>query len=234
MGKISYKIIFSKNKKELLAKVTEETSVDEVYKYIKSKYPDNHFDIFNSKNENITPYFYTKSAIRYQSIEFQQIQNVKNITKKPLKGEIISIITEKSFNTISLVDFLLDDEIAENAIITTYSMNEFSAKRIFKLVEMGVIKKLSLIVGKVFAEHQRAMGWFLMLKENKNPNIKIKYTENHSKIFACLTNKGNYYCSFGSGNFSANGRIENYHLLNDENQYKMLIKLDKYVDSIIK
>ncbi len=148
---------------------------------------------------------------KYQEKNKQTIDSIKEIGI-PKKGEQLRLITMKSFNTIAFIEMIANSEIIEDMILVIFAINKEAAKSITELYKSGRIIKIDLIISSV-----RNAGYKIKsqaVKYLKQNNIPITFVNSHAKISALKT-KENAYIIEGSGNFSYNGRIEQYIIDND-------------------
>jgi len=146
----------------------------------------------------------------------------------PKNKEQLRLITMQPFNTISIISYIAEKEIIEHAIFVIFAINQYAAKIIIDLFKKGRIKKIDIIVSSIRnAGHVSKSKAVDMLKEY----IPITFVNSHAKI-TLLKTSNNCYCIEGSGNFSFNGRIEQYVIDNDDQLYlfskKWILELQKY------
>lgn len=160
----------------------------------------------------------------------------------PQKGEQVRLITMNAFNTISIVDYISRQEKITKAVFVIFAINQSAARLLIEMEKAGRIDNIKFIISSIRnAGHESKSKAVDMLKERFNDLI---YVNSHAKISILKTINDNYYVIEGSGNFSFNGRIEQYIIDNDKllydfskkwikeiQQYKMS---DEKADKILK
>lgn len=153
---------------------------------------------------------------KYQEKNKQTINSIKEIGV-PLHGEQLRIITMKSFNTIAFIEMIAKKEIIEDMVLVIFAINKEAAKSIVDLYQTSRIKNIDLIISSVRNAGHRIKS--LAVQYLKQNNIPITFVNSHAKISALKT-KENAYIIEGSGNFSYNGRIEQYIIDNDSKLFE--------------
>jgi hypothetical protein len=153
---------------------------------------------------------------KFTKKNLQVIRKVKEIGL-PDKYEQLRLITTHPFNSISIVDYISKSEIIEDAIFVIFAINQSAARMLINMKESGRILKAKFIISSIRnAGHVSKSLAVDMLKEHFTDLI---YVNSHAKISLLKTNKDNYYNIEGSGNFSFNGRLEQYIIDNDIELY---------------
>lgn len=164
---------------------------------------------------------------KYQEKTAQTINKITNIGL-PKKGEQIRLITMKSFNSIAFIQLIAEKEGISKCVLVIFAINIQAAKILLDLFDRGLILNLELVVSSV-----RNAGYSIKSKAvellSQNNNIKLMFVNSHAKISAICTQKGNNYVIEGSGNFSYNGRIEQYIIDND---VKLFNFTENWIDEI--
>lgn len=140
----------------------------------------------------------------------------------PTTGQQIRLITMQSFNSVAFIEMIAEREIIEHATMVIFAINLKAAYSINELFKEGKIKKIDLVISSV-----RNAGYAIKSKAveflSKNKDISMCFVNSHAKISALRTAAGNYYIVEGSGNFSYNGRIEQYVIDNDKYMFDFTI-----------
>jgi len=153
---------------------------------------------------------------KYVDKTYQVIHRVEEIGL-PKRGEQLRIITMKVFNTVSLIKLIADREVVTDAIFVIFAINQYAAKIILDLKKAGKIENAKIVVSSIRnAGHKSKSLAVDMLKEH----FEVIYVNSHAKISILKTAKGNCYNVEGSGNFSFNGRIEQYIIDNDNDIFE--------------
>jgi hypothetical protein len=136
----------------------------------------------------------------------------------PKEREQLRLITMRSFNSIALIQHVAENEVIEKAILVIFAINIPAAQLLINLFNESKIQTLELVVSSVRnAGYKIKSNAVKMLADVKG--ISLCFVNSHAKISAIKTVKGNYYVVEGSGNFSYNGRIEQYIIDNDKSIY---------------
>lgn len=166
----------------------------------------------------------------YKKFAEKNTQIIKKVEQigLPKSGEQLRLITIQPFNTISIISYIANIEIIEHAIFVIFAINQSAAKIIIDLINKGRIKKITCIVSSIQnAGHVSKSIAVDMLKNY----IDIVFVNSHAKITLLKTENGNYYNIEGSGNFSFNGRLEQYIIDNDIKLYEFS---KEWIEEIIK
>lgn len=134
----------------------------------------------------------------------------------------------KEFNSASIIKLIAEKEVIEHAIFVIFAINQYAARMIIDLYKRGLIKKADIIVSSIRNAGHRSKSIAVdMLKQY----FDVIYVNSHAKISIMRTSKGNYYNVEGSGNFSFNGRIEQYVIDNDKEIYDFS---EKWIKELMK
>lgn len=153
---------------------------------------------------------------KYIEKSYQVIERVESIGL-PRQGEQLRIITMKVFNTISIIKLIAEREVIEDAVFVIFAINQHAAKILIDLKTQGMIQSAQLVVSSIRnAGHKSKSIAVDMLKRY----FDVIYVNSHAKISVMKTAAGNHYNVEGSGNFSFNGRIEQYVIDNDIGIYE--------------
>lgn len=144
------------------------------------------------------------------------INNIKQVGI-PKKGEQLRLITMQSFNSVSFIKHIADNEIIEELILIIFSLNMSASKVIIDLIKEGRIKNIKIIVSSIRNAGHKIRSKAVQKLINKG--LRIVFVNSHAKITAIKT-KHNHYVIEGSGNMSFNGRIEQYVIDNDKELFE--------------
>ncbi len=167
---------------------------------------------------------------KFQEKNYQTINSIKEIGL-PKPGEQLRLITMKSFNTISFINHIASKEVIQHLVLVIFAINKEAVKCLLDLISEGKILKIECIVSSI-----RNAGYSIksqaveILKQN---NIPITFVNSHAKISAIKTKNNNYVIE-GSGNFSYNGRIEQYIIDNDKALFKFTLLWIKEMRNLMK
>ena len=150
---------------------------------------------------------------RFLETQHNRVSNIDELLGKlPEKNEQIRIITQKAFNTFAILLYISEKVEIEELIISSYRLNNSSAKGIRDLYEAGNIKKITIVLSSFFNETKKPEKFSDILIEfaEKNKNVRLIFCWNHTKIMGVRTKDNKYYVVEGSGNMSNNAMIEQY------------------------
>lgn len=149
----------------------------------------------------------------------KNVQTIKKVEEigLPQRGEQVRLITMNAFNTISIVDYISRQEKITEATFVIFAINQSAARLLIEMKKAGRIDNIKFIISSIRnAGHESKSRAVDMLKVHFNDLI---YVNSHAKISILKTENDNYYTIEGSGNFSFNGRIEQYIIDNDKLLY---------------
>ncbi len=174
---------------------------------------DNHDE---GKDEDGNLHLSDKVFKKFIEKNYQVIKKVEQIGL-PKTGEQLRLITMHPFNTISIISYIAEKEVIEKAIFVIFAINQSAARVIIDLHKKGRVREVVLIVSQIRnAGHISKSRAVDMLREH----FDVIYVNSHAKISLLKTDAGNYYNIEGSGNFSFNGRLEQYVIDNDIGLYE--------------
>lgn len=172
------------------------------------------------------------AKIKYDKIICKKAGNFKDIVGVNLEQNTqYRIVTDKSFNAITVVSYLLGYYNIDEIYIVVYRMNNKSFDYLKSIIEKDNIKT-GLIVSSFFRENKRYERWakeIKILSENTE-NIKTSFCNSHAKVFLAKTTCGKHIVFEGSGNLSDNARLEQYILEDNESVYNFH---KKWIDDIL-
>jgi hypothetical protein len=155
----------------------------------------------------------------YKEKTFQVIEKIKEL-KLPKSKEQLRLITKRSFNSVSFLKFIADQEKVIELVCCIYSINHEAAIIIDELIKTGRIEKATLLISNLRNKAHREKEQLTKDLFIGNPKIKLIYASSHSKIISFKTENQNYYTIEGSGNLSFNSRIEQYVIDNDRELFE--------------
>lgn len=172
------------------------------------------------------------AKIKYDKIICKKASNFKDIVGVNLEQNTqYRIVTDKSFNAITVVSYLLEHYNIDEIYIVVYRMNNKSFDYLKSIIEKDNIKT-GLIVSSFFRENKRYERWakeIKILSENTK-NVKTSFCNSHAKVFLAKTTCGKYIVFEGSGNLSDNARLEQYIFEDNESVYNFH---KKWIDDIL-
>ena len=193
------------------------------------------YDLNNNKEEEKEQEVNTReylAKIKYEKIICKKASNFKDIVGVNLEQNTqYRLVTNMSFNAITVVKYLLDYYKIDEIYIVVYRMNNKSFDYLKSIIEKDNIKT-GIIVSCFFRENKQYERWakeLVILSENAE-NVKASFCNNHAKVFLTKTTCGKHIVFEGSGNLSHNERIEQYIFEDNENVYNFH---KKWIDEIL-
>ena len=155
---------------------------------------------------------YIKEKKIFRSFLQRQYKRVLEINELsgqlPQKNDQIRIITQRSFNAFAILLYIIQiKETLKECYLTTYNIDRSTIMGLKKFVDEGQILKLTIVVSS--ALRNRKPERTQELKNIASKKITVIFVNNHTKIILAKT-KNDYYVIEGSGNVTANARIEQY------------------------
>jgi len=190
---------------------------------------DNKETYDSSKDEDGNVSLSDKLFKKFTEKNTQTIKKVVEIGL-PKKGEQIRLITTNVFNSISIIDYISKSEKITEAIFVIFAINQSAARLLIEMKIQGRIDNVKFIISSIRnAGHKSKSKAVDLLKEYFND---LYYVNSHAKISILRTEYDNHYIIEGSGNFSFNGRVEQYIIDNDKKLYdfskEWIKEIEKY------
>ena len=163
-----------------------------------------------------------KKTFRQLNRDLNCQEALKEVGGFPKKDEVTSFVSRGMSDAGSFLNAILNEnKFIEEAIIATWTISKKNIDRILENIDNGKIKKLIFLIndGMLNTNSTKSIYAFLRLEFDKRPNVIYNVANSHAKI-QCYDCGGNFYVISGSANWSENPRIENYIIINSENQYK--------------
>jgi hypothetical protein len=163
----------------------------------------------NEKTETTNDYL---QKVKYDEIICNKTKNFVDIIGDELSPNVqYRMVTDKSFNAIVVIDYLLKKYELVEIYIAVYRMNLLSVNKLKSIIDDGNVKCF-ILLSSFFRENKRYERWaeeLLMYAENKK-DVQISFAVNHAKVFIAKTKDNRHIVFEGSGNLSDNARIEQY------------------------
>lgn len=174
-----------------------------------------------SKVKKVTQTTEAKNEVlfkKFMDLNFFRVKKINEIISEPKINEQYRIITSQSFNGFSILLWLMEKDEYSEIYLTTFSLDQKTAKAIVDLIKSTPNIKYTLVITSLLKYDRK--GRFNMLSEcaNEVKNFIFVETYNHTKIIMARSKK-NHFIVEGSGNLSANARIEQYLFENSEETY---------------
>jgi len=161
------------------------------------------------------------ARVKYQSIVTKSANSFMDIVGNDLtEGIQYRIVTNNSFNAISVYEYLSKQEEITELHIAIYRMNERAVTYLKTIIDTNKIKA-QIIISSFFRENKKYETWCknLVAYSSKSELCKVGFSWNHAKVFLAKTESGKYIVFEGSGNLSDNARIEQYIIENNKQVY---------------
>jgi len=172
----------------------------------------------NEKTETTNDYL---QKVKYDEIICNKTKNFVDIIGDELSPNVqYRMVTDKSFNAIVVIDYLLKKYELVEIYIAVYRMNLLSVNKLKSIIDDGNVKCF-ILLSSFFRENKRYERWaeeLLMYAENKK-DVQISFAVNHAKVFIAKTKDNRHIVFEGSGNLSDNARIEQYLIEDNEVTY---------------
>lgn len=157
--------------------------------------------------------------IKTKELILKKVSILNDLIDVDLKeGFQYRIITDKNFNALVFIDFILQKIEAKELTFAIYRMNVSAVNRI---IELSKTVKINVVVSSFFRENKKYERWAreLVFESESNPNLSVSFAWNHAKITLFKSVNGEKYVFEGSGNLSDNARIEQYLIELNEKSY---------------
>jgi len=166
---------------------------------------------------------------KFMEMNYFRVKQISEIITEPKENEQFRIITQQSFNGFSILLWLLEKQEYEEIYLTTFSLDEKTAKALIEVVESNQGTKITLLITSLLKYDRKGRQQKLIDCARLNKNFTFIETFNHTKIIMAKS-KNVHYIVEGSGNLSANARIEQYLFENSTETYNFH---KEWIDDII-
>lgn len=184
----------------------------------------------NDKKETKKQYL---ARVKYDSLICKKAQSFMDIVSDDLHKNVqYRIITEHSFNAISVIEYLHKFHELKEIYIVVYRMNQLSVHKLISYIDNEKVE-CNIILSSFFRENKRYEKWSkdLILYSKKKKNVSISFAWSHAKVFLAKTTSGKHIVFEGSGNLSDNARIEQYLIEDNKVTYNFH---KNWIDNILK
>lgn len=151
-------------------------------------------------------------SVKYDEIICNKTKSFVDIIGDDLLPNVqYRMVTEKSFNAIVVIEYLLKRYEINEIYIAVYRMNLLSVNKLKSIIDSGDIK-CTILLSSFFRENKRYEKWAeeLLMYANNKKDVNICFAVNHAKVFIAKTKDLRHIVFEGSGNLSDNARIEQY------------------------
>lgn len=190
--------------------------LEEIEKSIKVK-DRSKLKILENRKEKILEHD-KKLYLTFMERQYVRISVLEDLIHLPKKNELIRLVTQQNFNAFALFLFILQKETPIEVYLTTYSIDKQTIKGIGEILKNNKNLKLTILIASLVKHDKPKLRQNLIEYAKKYKNCHFVEAYNHTKIIAVKT-IDNYYVIEGSGNLSANARIESYLFDNNKKSF---------------
>lgn len=140
------------------------------------------------------------------------------IPELPKENEQFIIITLQSFNAFAIFLHLQSKMKIKELYLTTFSIDQNTTDEIIDFAKLNENIKTTLVVTSLLKYDRGQRRQKLIDASKQIKNFKFIEAFNHTKIILAKSDKG-FFVIEGSGNLSANARIEQYRFENSKETY---------------
>lgn len=109
---------------------------------------------------------------------------------------------------------------ADELYVSTWTLNRGNCVDLFALIDAGKIRDVGFLTGLYFKRRESSV-YSILLTGLQRRGFRYAALTNHAKVvLLCNQDRGDYIAIEGSANLTANPRIEQYTLCNDEEVYR--------------
>jgi len=158
------------------------------------------------------------ARVKYDEIICKKTNNFLDVIGDELAENVqYRMVTERSFNAIVVINYLMQKYQLVEIYIAVYRMNELSVNKLKSIIEQENIN-CSILLSSFFRENKKYEKWCeeLIMFSEKKENVKVGFAVNHAKVFLAKTKDNRFIVFEGSGNLSDNARIEQYLIEDNE------------------
>lgn len=143
------------------------------------------------------------------------------LTGIPGPGETWHIVSNGKYDYWTFVPVILDilKEPAHEFYGSTWTMNRNNVQELIELFDTGRIEKIAILTGTYFKRRETAVYATLTEALFSRKQRYVAF-QNHAKVILIGTETGSKIVVEGSANFTANPRLEQYTLSNDQGLYE--------------
>lgn len=163
-------------------------------------------------------------ATKHKNIVFQHIKRRETFATYlkdiPETGQSIHIISKGDFDFFSIVPCMTGLMGTVNEMFgSTWVMNMENVNDLLDLYDEKKIENITIITGLYFKRRSTAV-YSQLYQGLMKRGQRYRAGKNHAKVLLMSDHNNNYITIEGSANFTANTRIENYVMTNDEDLFK--------------
>ena len=170
-----------------------------------------------------------KLYISFMERQYVRISILDDLIQLPRNNELLRLVTQQNFNAFALFLFILKKEKPIEVYLTTYSIDKQTVKGLGEILANNPNLKLTFVMASLLKHDKPKLRNELIDYAHKYKYCQFVEVYNHTKIIAVRTTKNSYVIE-GSGNLSANARIESYLFDNNKGSF---IFHKNWIDDII-
>jgi hypothetical protein len=171
--------------------------------------------------------------VKYEKIVCERASNFRDIVGGELtEGIQHRLVSDRSFNAITVVEYLLKSYKITELYVVVYRMNNTSFDYLRKLIEADSIKA-GFVVSTFFEANKKYERWAKEIKilSETAKNVRTAFYNSHAKVFMAKTACGKHIVFEGSGNLTTNSKIEQYIFENNKQVYEFH---KQWIEAILK
>lgn len=157
---------------------------------------------------------------RYLLAHFEKVSNIhRDLKRLPSAGEAFYLHTDKSFNGFTFIAFVAKFHRIKKMYACTYSLSVKVIEAFIEMIDKGDIEQLVLVISdSMLKRNPKSMDRLKALTAGRG-NVTVQFAWSHAKVTLMETDGGHFVVE-GSGNFSENASVEQYHFVNDLKVYR--------------
>ncbi len=173
------------------------------------------------ENKGIYSKRFEKALLKYKKIIMLRAKKFLEIVELPLlELTQYRIVTTHSFNAISVIYGISSVYEISEIIFSLFRMNTKSTKIITEFAETSELP-VYVLLSRWFCSNKNYQDWTRKIIEREKliPGLSIGFADSHTKICLIKTKCGKHIVFEGSGNLSANDKIEQYLIEDNKESY---------------
>ena len=155
---------------------------------------------------------------KFMEMNYYRVKMINEIISEPKESEQFRIITHQSFNGFSILLWLLEKYKYEEVYLTIFSLDDKTSQALIELVTSTPQTKYTLLITSLLKYDRKGRQLKLIECAQNNANFTFIESFNHTKIIMAKSGDKHFIVE-GSGNLSANARIEQYLFENSKETY---------------
>ncbi len=137
----------------------------------------------------------------------------------PRPGEYFHVVNDARYDFYTMLPTIIDRlGTLEECYITTWTMNRNNVVDLLHHIDTGRIKKCTLVTG-LYLKRRHTEVYVKLTQGLRNRGHRYLAFKNHCKILMCKPENEEHIVVEGSANFTANPRMEQYIITDNEALY---------------